>query len=42
MALANSFERSIDEESVDAETEFYNVPDQRIIDMLAEADVESE
>jgi len=33
---------ALEDEDVDIETEFYNVPDQRIMDLLNEANFENE
>ena len=37
-----TYEFYVEDEAIDAENEFYNVPDKRIIDMLVEACVELE
>ncbi len=42
MLQYNAQEYYEDESTVDAEDEFYNVPDKRIIDMLAEVCVDPE
>lgn len=42
MSPYNVYQFSEDDVSVDTEIEFYNVADQRILDMLAEVFVEAE